>query len=524
MTMMKVLVVDDEAVTRKGLIGHIDWEALGVGSVTEAKDGHDALNIARELLPDIVISDVRMPHLNGLEFARALKNTQPKVKFIFLSGFSDKAYLKDAIRLDAVNYVEKPIDLAELTEAMQKAVSLCKHQELEDEKSRKLNTLERNSLPFIKQTIVSQLISGQGMTAQLLSNLQLANLTLGKHAPYIVLVLRGAAHAHSLILHTLETAPKSCKLLSAESENRYTVILYEFDPSAVPAYISDFFGALVREFPQSGPRPGDFFCTVGCPVNSIEEIAHSYNTALALQKTFFFYGYDQLVFHSEEALQPFVLPANFKSDFVLLLKEQCYEALEDQVKSLCRWFSHHKGTPISQVKGILFDVMDLIFREAKARGVCIEALMEENSLWESISSAQTLSQLQEEALGNMGYLFAQQKKLDATDKSIASVLRYIHQNYQDPGICVKSLAAQVYLTSTYLSALFKKETGETISDYLVNVRVEQSKKLLLDPGLKLIEVSQKVGYLDPNYFSKVFRKHVGLSPSVYRERYSHYEE
>lgn len=522
---MKALIVDDEAVTRDGLMRYIDWNDLGIDSVSEAKDGRDALAFAAELHPDIVISDVKMPHLNGLEFAKELKATQPHVKFIFLSGFSDKEYLKDAIRLNAVNYVEKPIDLQELTEAIQKSVSLRKQEQLEVEESKNINALLNSSLPFIRQTVVTQLISGRGITPDLQRNLALAGLRLAPNSRFMVLVIRAAtAFVHSTLRRILESALQGCSFVDTANESGHIVVLYDFDPCEIAASIQNFFRELSRDCTQNSLAPTDLFCTVGPSVDSPEQIGYAYQCALEMQNFVFFYGYNRLVFYSGKERTRYVLPAQFKDNLSLLLKKQAYEELEEQVKSLCRLFLLHTGTPISEVKRSFFEVMDLIFREAKARGVHFDELTEEKSLWEVISAAQTLSQLQDDALYNMRYLFEKLKKLDSVDKSIATVVQYIHNNYDDSKLGVKFLASLVYLAPTYLSVLFKKETGSTISDYLLNVRMEQSKRLLLDPRIKVTDVPQHVGYPDVNYFAKVFKKQVGISPSVFRERYLRYEK
>src|SRR5690606_13038198 len=130
--LFKLLVVDDESVTRKGLIKHIDWNLLGIHSIEEARDGIEGLEIARSMQPDIIISDIRMPGMDGIDFATQIRKISPECNISFLSGYSDKEYLKAAIHLNVVSYVEKPVNIGELQEAVKKAVELC----LENEKKR----------------------------------------------------------------------------------------------------------------------------------------------------------------------------------------------------------------------------------------------------------------------------------------------------------------------------------------------------------------------------------------------------
>ena len=123
--MLKLLIVEDEKATRKGLLAHIDWGRFGITEIAEAADGLEGLATAKQMRPDIVISDIRMPGLSGIELAQRLVAELPKCRIIFLSGHSDKEYLKAAIRFGVVSYVEKPIDLHELQEAISLAARKC---------------------------------------------------------------------------------------------------------------------------------------------------------------------------------------------------------------------------------------------------------------------------------------------------------------------------------------------------------------------------------------------------------------
>lgn len=133
--LIRLLVVDDESATRNGIIRHLDWRQLGVGLVEEARDGLEGLEIARLLHPDIVISDIRMPGMNGVEFTTHIRDLYPECKIIFLSGYSDKEYLKAAIQLGAINYIEKPINIDELQETVKRAVELVQSEKHKAQKA-----------------------------------------------------------------------------------------------------------------------------------------------------------------------------------------------------------------------------------------------------------------------------------------------------------------------------------------------------------------------------------------------------
>ena len=143
---MRLLIADDEAYAREGLLDAIDWEACGIHEIMQAADGREALSIASWFSPEIVLTDIRMPKLNGIEFAEKLLRQCPDSKLLFMSGYMEIEYLKKAISLDAVEFVEKPIDIRKLEAAVQKAVSFIKEKERQEHTEEQWLHLERQRL------------------------------------------------------------------------------------------------------------------------------------------------------------------------------------------------------------------------------------------------------------------------------------------------------------------------------------------------------------------------------------------
>ena len=141
---MILLIVDDDSHTRNGLMTSVDWKALGIDTVIQAPDGRAGLRAAVFQKPDIVLSDVRMPVMNGIDMMNRIRETLPDTVFVFMSGFSDKEYLKAAIRIGAVSYVEKPIDFREITEAVREAAARC------------LQIKKQNEAQLVNETVLSR--------------------------------------------------------------------------------------------------------------------------------------------------------------------------------------------------------------------------------------------------------------------------------------------------------------------------------------------------------------------------------
>src|SRR5690606_30108105 len=150
---------EDEIRTREFLRNHIPWEELGIGEVDVARNGLQALEKAEDWRPNIIMCDVRMPKLNGIEFAQQYRKLDPECKLIFLSGFSDKEYLMSAINLKALTYIEKPIVVSEVRSVIETAVQLCREEKKKkDEESQLYANIDR-SLPFLRQEMVRKLIT-----------------------------------------------------------------------------------------------------------------------------------------------------------------------------------------------------------------------------------------------------------------------------------------------------------------------------------------------------------------------------
>lgn len=515
--MIKLLVVDDESVTRKGIIKYINWSELGVHLVEEAKDGIEGLETAREFHPNIVISDIKMPGMNGIEFAANLRALFPDTRLIFLSGYSDKEYLKAAIHLSAVSYVEKPLDLGELKDVIKKAVTLY----IEDENKKSALS---EGLPFIRQSIVFKLIGRKAVPEELLKDLQMVNIPFKAEGLFTAIIIKVDSTPFSdpnEILNILEDCLYNIIHICAEKNGSYIIIVSNINSIGRDKKIFDILESIRTRIKEFSSNHVNLFCAVGIPVAGMVQIHESYETAvLALQKIFF-QGYGKIVFYENEALNFISFDQDITANFSELIQDQGKDKAIEFIEKLCREICVNQGTLVDKIKSIFFKLSLTLFREAEKRGLHLNNYSgaEEKSIWELISNFETLEDLKAYLIGNIILFFEGIKNLESYSRSILNVMDYIRKNYFAPDLSVKTLAEHIYLTPTYLSSLFKKETGMTISEYIIKVRIDKSKELLFDPQIKLFEVARKVGYTDANYYSKVFSKQTGMTPSTFREKY-----
>lgn len=529
--MIKLLVVDDESTTRKGLIKHIPWNKLGVNLIEEAKDGIEALEIADRINPDIVLSDIRMPGMNGIELAFKLREQQPNCKIIFLSGYSDKEYLKAAINLSAVSYVEKPINLSEVMGAVQKAVELCVEEEKRRISEMSISTVLTENIPFVKQKIIMNLIERKADVEEALNELRLINVPIKAKGRYNALIIKLQVDGeivnkdsdinYTELIQVLDECIKEEAHISAYRDNKNIVVFLSAEEPDYQYKLTRAFEHMVKAAGEQKFKGTSLFCSVGQNVNGIENIAQSYQTALSAMNKIFFYGYNNIIFYNNNGEDSYFIDENIHVQFTEYLSELRAEEAILLIEKLCLEIKKHDTTPVNHVKNIFFKLAFQLFMEAEKRGIYFSETgdNEEKYLWNLISDFQTLQEVKGYMVNKITSVFKRIEELESSSRTVYEVKKYIKSNFSDENLSIKLLADKVYLTPAYLSGLFKKETGKTISEYIVDVRIEKSKDYLKDNRLKLFEVARNVGYSEANYYAKVFKKLVGLTPSEYREKF-----
>jgi two-component system response regulator YesN len=263
------------------------------------------------------------------------------------------------------------------------------------------------------------------------------------------------------------------------------------------------------------------FCAASQRVTGIDKIPFAYQNAVLVLQKLFYHGFDKVVFYERNFSDPFEPDNSVFEKFTLYLNEQNEEKAIMLIESLCRDIKNHDTTLVNNIKDVFFRLTLELFRESEKRGVFFNEAgdNEEKYLWDVISNFLTLEDIRNYLINKISFVFKGFKELESCNRTVFEVRKFIQKNYDDENLSIVALAEHVYLTPTYLSSMFKKSTGKTISEYIIEVRIEKSKEYLMDSKMKLYEVARKVGYNDPNYYAKVFKKLVGFTPSEYREKY-----
>lgn len=514
---MKLLIVDDEKITREGLVNSIDWDSLGITSIAQADDGLHALELAKEFHPDIVLSDIRMPRLNGIDMAYKLQKQNPNLSLIFMSGYSDKEYLKAAIKLKAVTYVEKPIDPEEISDAIAEA---CK----EVEQLKKSATSAAISISYSRTMLAASLCCSPRSSNPLpdVKNLEFA-FPLTESVPFFSLIIKfwsnpegmsiGIEKIHQMVSSTL----KKQKLEEIHFVKQDHLFIYhiwgfkDFSNAQKELLGND----LIRTLNKLNLK---YHILIGKNVVGAGNIFNSYNSAvIEMQNSFFYPENTSWIYEHHDDYAPFLalgqLSVNSRLNEALLRKEK--EAATAVLEDLFRQLLNQKNVLPNQIKELYYS----LFQEIRSAYTTLQIeFAGKEALWGMISACESIYQLQKLLLEKLELFFTDAENHAENNSTVYLIKEFIAKHYQDETLSIKDISAHVFLSSSYVCTLFKNETGMTLNQYLTDYRIERAKKLLADPRNKISDISAAVGYSDGNYFGKTFKKMVGMSPSEYREQ------
>ena len=517
--MIQLLLVEDEAKTRNGLLNHIDWKNLGIDMLQTAQSAEEALELCEEYQPDIILSDIRMRKMNGLEMCFALREKYPHCKIIIISGYADKEYLKAAIELGSISYVEKPIDLEELEHAIKKTVKAV----LEDRNSIRNNERLLQNQEFLKKETFLSLLRAHKADGPL----ELSELLLREYESYRVCVLRFSKPVLQTVLKKKEVLqrlkPEELSqaggfLYGEFTDNRHMVLLL----CGESLLISEK-SEIVKRLEAVCEKPcGELsvFLALGDLVDTPCQIHSSYEHAREAEKAVFYKGYSHRESYCEKKEKKIVLNQEDMGSFKSFLIRGDQEAARRHIRELSKTLREMQAEASAYVLSIYFELEKLLIAEQERLSLESREKREEKYQVEiqAIEGMDTISEIEAHLVSQIEELFTMAQKDQSSSLMITRVMRYINEHYQQKNLSVKQIAAELYITPTYLSSLFKRKTGNTLGEYLTKVRMERSVQLLSDLRLKTYEVALAVGYEDPSYFAKVFKKEYGIAPSEYRER------
>lgn len=513
--MYKLLIVDDEAATRQGIQQYLPWQTLHVSEVRLAAGGEEAIKICSEFTPDIVISDIRMPDMNGIELCSTIRELLPLCRLIFISAYADKDYFKEAIRLEAVSYVEKPINLSELQAAVSRATA-----QLDElfyrEKKTKQHTV---SLPILQELTILNILSGY-ISEPVETVLEGAQLFQNGERWFRVLFFKNsqpAARRESWdeALHALaQRLDGQAASVTAIKDPAQAIVVLASQNKAHLQNTAPLWARLQQAVSVWNENGQHLFCAVGQLEEGCQRIAASYRSAVLTLQKLFFTGYGATLFYMDEPEAQVPDEASLLQNFKELVASRNLGGTLAELDTLHATLRQMSAAPVTFIKNIYIHLGYLLAPQQDKALAQDEAGSERQYSWFKILEYNTLAEIH-------SYITALATQVLSTpdySSLVCAAVKLIETQYADEDLKIGGIAQQVFVTPSYLSRVFKEETGQTVGEYITHVRMEHAKRLLADHRLKLYHVAMMVGYPNPSYFAKVFKKEAGLMPSEYREQ------
>lgn len=508
--MSSILIVDDEELVRSLVIGTIDFQSLGFREVWEAEDGELAYNMVAEHHPDVLLTDIRMPFMDGLELAERVRREFPNTKIIILTGHDEFQYAKKAIQLGVTDYIVKPIKPDELSALLKKAADELETERRERLEQTKLKRQLRESLPLLRERALNAAIMGSA--EGLVQKLQSLDLDLSEAEGFSACVfdfdpLPGAGDREAAIplaRAMIEAEAGKKGVVFSDVEQRMVLLLYG---GQTREQIRTMVSALrVR---VNGELKYSCACGVGAEVDSAEDIGTTYADALR--------SLDRMTDDRNKTYDSAALPMA-KFDYPKQQVADLIAAIELNMpyeKALAALIAAVSG------KDVPVDGLRLIYGDVTGAGKKVllfagAQIPEELSRPAKVRTVAELSERLSQELSATAQLL-ENIKIPRKRLIVENAKNYINGSFDDPDLNLNTVAAEVFVSPSYLSMLFKKETGESFVDYLTRVRMDAAKQIIRQNDLKSYEVALKVGYSDAHYFGVAFKKYTGMSPSEYKK-------
>lgn len=501
---MHLLIADDDDYTRDGLMESIDWNKYGISEITQARDGAEALQIAVRRQPDIVLTDIRMPKLNGIEFAEQLAEKCGECKLLFMSGFLDTAYLKSAIKLAAVDYIEKPIKLPELEAAIQRTVQLINDKQ-------KNHVLNDQRMDLQRQKLAGLLKQKNNNSDELLL---LCNETgFPTDSNYVCLVAwhMTGAQSQETAMEALQSfwktnsVPAVCGSLK---ENHYLSVL------ALKKQETKRIRSLIQIFLRQNE---DFCVGTGFEASSLALVPESYQTALtALERSF--YNPNIRFFDTEEKKNvPQGVNTDLYPEFFHLLKNDPNK-LSSWLDTVCNRFGEMEYPRKERVCALLTSFAQAMLREkSTVLSRITPSIYSLGELEQYIQDCNSLYSMKQFVSLILAAYMEEVESSSKYSRMVRDVMDYIASHYCKLDLDLREIADHVHLSTAHLGTLFKHETGITIKQFIADYRLDLAKKLISNEHYKINAISEQCGYASASYFTKVFKDATEVTPVEYRK-------
>lgn len=510
--MFKMIIADDEPLTRQGIRESVNWSLMDIEIVAEASNGLEAMMYIHEYNPDIIICDIKMPKLDGISLINEVQASHPNLQVLFLSGYSDKEYLRHAIRLTAVDYIFKPFQLHELIAAIEKAKKNCSkeaslsyqpndlalwllQQDLCDKENAELKKLPIKTDSTLASIIIKFNSESIRLSENPGDNIFDAQVAAGRYYNHFFEASR-ELFGDSFVLssvgagYVIHANVPPDFLVSGKATAR---LLKYIDVSQKIGIEKELLNVGVSNL-----------CSP--PTSSLRE---SYAQARDAISASFLTGCGTVILYRDLNHEPFVPYADLQESFYDKITSNQISKAISRLDSYISYMSCCRISDIPLIKEVLVSIS--FWLEEKIN----EFSVSKTQIIEKINYSHDLKSAKEHILNLINKYVQDVTELDNKGRILLEVERYIMENY-DKDLSIKTLASKVYITPNYLCYLYKQKTKRTINQFILDVKMEKAKNMLCDTAMRLCDIADALDYKSQNYFTRIFTSYYGVSPRAYR--------
>lgn len=537
--MLKVLIVDDEFYFREALKISIPWQELGFEICGEAKNGKDALDKAELLKPEIIIVDINMPIMDGLEFVKNIREVNQDSKIIIITGYNEFNYAKQAIQLGVHNYILKPVNEEELKNSLLELKKTIEKEVNIKIEADRLKQQVIDSLPLLKDKFLNELIQGNLIKKENETLKTMEYLDINTSSDYYMVVTVELDYEEKLgwndedkQLWKIAVSNILAEILEKQFvfdmcfdiEDRICIILGKNDKEKHCNF--DLLLENNLELIRSAVyKYLGFTITIGVGSEKYDlfNISESYKESIVALKNKVTLGKNRVILYSsvaESCIRENLFSVEIRSRLLMNMRIADDKEVQNLIAGIFEKIrSYNINYELLFV--VCIEMISLCLEFITEVGLGFNEIFPNNKLniIEEIQSKSSIDEMEEWIAENYKYTLdaVKRNKSGKASKLIEEVKKYIEDNYQNSDLNIDEIAKNLFVNYAHLCFIFKRDTGTTINEYLTEFRIKKAKELF-DSGSALIHnVAVRVGYGDANYFGKCFKKYYGLAPSKYLE-------